>query len=328
MRGHDYDIEKVSEMVTKWLDFRKQHNVDQVRQNILLGELDSPSKFPFSDVLLKYQPQAVICPYAQDKTRSPICVEKYNFSPSEVLKHMTIPQYIEFFIHCLEYKSLIVEQFSEERDNEYLNSLTEEEKLIALDNKDIPGKEPFGQLVGLCVIRDLEGIGFEHIGSQGQEILRTVIGLSSDNYPELLSICYVVNSPWIFNTIWWFIQGLLAPKTVAKISLSGGDFKVKLLENIDPENIPNLVGGPYNVEKSNTTPFLFNQKYFYPDMSEEDINKLSQSVHELLLNNQTKNQESSSAVAVHGVDSTTSTSDLVVDNKGLVSVKEDSGSGI
>ena len=231
LRGHNYDVEKVCEMFTKWLDWRQENKINEIRENILLGGLDSPSKFPFS-ILLEHQPQAVICPYAQDKLRSPICVEKFNFSPSEIIKHVPMQDFYVFLKYSLEYKALILEQFSEERDNEYLNSLTDEERLIALDNKDIPGKEPFGQLVGLCVIRDLEGIGFEHIGSQGQEILRTVIGLSSDNYPELLSICYVVNSPWIFNTIWWFIQGLLAPKTVAKISLSGGDFKVKLLENI------------------------------------------------------------------------------------------------
>lgn len=166
LRGHDYDVDKVCNMMIKWLDWRRDNKIDDIRQQIVLGGLDSPSKFPYSDIVLKYQPQAVILPFAQDKQRTPICVEKFNFSPSEVLQHMSIPQYIDFFIHCLEYKSLIVEQFSEERDNEYINSITDEkEKEVALGFTDSPDYPPYGCLVGLCVIRDLEGIGFEHIGN-------------------------------------------------------------------------------------------------------------------------------------------------------------------
>lgn len=46
--------------------------------------------------------------------------------------------------------------------------------------------EPYGIIVGTCVIRDLEGLGFEHVGSRGQEIVKAVVGISSDNYPGKL----------------------------------------------------------------------------------------------------------------------------------------------
>lgn len=319
LRGHDYHIEKVCEMVSKWLDFRKEHKVDEIRQNILLGGLDSPSKFPYADLVLKYQPQAVICPDALDNNKCPICVEKFNFSPSEVLKHITIPQYVIFFIHCLEFKSLICEQLSETRDQEYLNSLSEEHKAIALGDKDSDIVPAYGTLAGLCVIRDLEGIGFEHAGSQGQSILRSVISLASDNYPEMLSKCYVINSPWIFNTLWWFIQGLLAPKTVAKVSVSGTDFKDVLLKGMPAENIPNLIHGPYPVESSNTHGYSFNKQFFCPDMSDDDINALCKELHDKLAV-----APADSVASPTPTDSSTSTTA----NPVAASQKETGGSGI
>jgi hypothetical protein len=282
LRGHNnLDIEKVSHMITKFLDWRKEHKVDEIRQNILLGGLDSPSKFPYSELVLELQPQCVMCPYAQNKEKSPIYVEKFSFSPTKMLKHMTTTQFFEFFTYCLEYRSLILEQFSEERDNEYINSLkTEEEKNIALSDKDVPGHEPYGTLVGLCIIRDLDGIGFEHVGSFGQEIVGKAIAIFGDNYPELVQKCYFINSPWIFNALWWFIHGLISKRSADKIVLIGHDYKHILLEGIDECNIPNLVGGPYCVADSNITPFVFNKQYFYPDMSEEEINELSRQLHE------------------------------------------------
>jgi len=42
-------------------------------------------------------------------------------------------------------------------------------------------------------------VGFRHLGSDGQEIIKTVVSLSSDNYPELLRKCIMINTPWVFT---------------------------------------------------------------------------------------------------------------------------------
>ena len=59
----------------------------------------------------------MIAPDACDKTGAPICVDQYNFSPSEVLSKLTVPEYLNFIIHCLEYKMLIVEQLSDQKEH-------------------------------------------------------------------------------------------------------------------------------------------------------------------------------------------------------------------
>lgn len=38
-------------------------------------------------------------------------------------------------------------------------------------------EEPYGKILHTCVVRDLSGIGLAHLGRDGQEILRAVIGM-------------------------------------------------------------------------------------------------------------------------------------------------------
>jgi len=57
------------------------------------------------------------------------------------------------------------------------------------------------------------------------------------------------------------MSGLLAAKTVAKISLYGGDYKAEIAKEIPPEHLPALVGGPYTGFQQ-YTPFPFDTSYF------------------------------------------------------------------
>jgi len=237
LRGHDHNVDKATEMMQKFLIWRKDNNVDAIRTAILSG-LDHPLKFPCGEKILGLIPQIVITPHACDKVGSPICVDQYDFSPSAVLKEISIEQYIQFVIHTLEYRSLIVEQLSEERERVFLASLPDAspERLEALE-------QPYGVLVNTCVIRDLKGVGFEHIGSQGQEIIRAVIGVSSDNYPELMRKCFMINTPWLFNTLWYFIKGLLASRTIAKVSVMGSSYLDEIKKEISADCLPDMAGG-------------------------------------------------------------------------------------
>jgi len=188
LRGHDYDIEKVITMMSKFLEWRKDNKVDEIRQHILLGGRNKPTDFPRAEVILDLVPQIVLCSYARDKSNSPICIEKFNWSPTVVFQTLTLPEYIEFLIYALEYKSMVAEQISEELDRKYLDSLSPAERTRAESDDPNINIPPYGALVGLCVIRDLEGVGFDHIGARGQEIVSAIIKMSSDNYPGTYSV--------------------------------------------------------------------------------------------------------------------------------------------
>ena len=66
----------------------------------------------------------------------------------------SIEDYVKYTIFTLEFRSMVLEQLSEER----------ERKLRALKMSE----EVAGIVVRTCVIRDLAGLGFEHISKQGQ----------------------------------------------------------------------------------------------------------------------------------------------------------------
>jgi hypothetical protein len=251
LQGHEYNVEKASEMYGKFLNWRKENKINDIRHSILSGGLDHPTKFPFADTVLSLMPSLAISPDACDKKGSPICVDQYDFEPSEVLEKIGVPNYIVFAIHVLEYKSIILEQMSEHRDREYLASLPDDESRAAAEyipsyvdgTPTEPETEAWGNICTTLVIRDLGGVGFRHLGSTGQDIIKSVVAISSDNYPELMRRCFMINTPWVFTSIWYLIKGWIAAKTVAKVSLLGGSYMTEFLEEIDEDNIPEMCGG-------------------------------------------------------------------------------------
>ena len=108
----------------------------------------------------------------RDEFGCPIVFEQYNFSPSEVLTQISLEDYVIFTIYSMEYRSLIVEQLSEEEERRKVKALMEKRDA----GEDLSATEPYGTLYRICIIRDLSGVGFEHLGSQGQEIIKTILG--------------------------------------------------------------------------------------------------------------------------------------------------------
>lgn len=241
LKGHDYDLDVTCDFISKYILWRKENNIDSIRNEILRGGCDHPSKFPHGHRVMRLIPQIVIDHDIRDRFDCPIVFEQYNFRPAEVLAEISLEEYVEFIKYSLEFRSLILEQLSEEQERKKYESL------VARQNagEDISNEEPYGTLCYVCIIRDLNGVGFDHLGSQGQEIIKAVIGIATPNYPELMRKCHLVNAPWLFNTVWWVIKGWLATKTIEKIGVLGSSFLEYLKADIAVENIPAAVGGEH-----------------------------------------------------------------------------------
>ena len=56
---------------------------------------------------------------------------------------------------------------------------------------------------------------------------------------------FIINAPWIFDTVWNLVKMWMDEVTVNKIKIfkSGKDYKSALFEYIDPSNIPFSIGG-------------------------------------------------------------------------------------
>lgn len=112
---------------------------------------------------------------ATDRNGQPIMLEHYDFSPAELFKQLSLEEYVEFFIYCMEYRSMILEQLSEVKEREYLKEFPKE--------SDRP--DGYGVILMNCSIRNLKGVSMSHLSSDGRALLSkcveigtgTVIGL-------------------------------------------------------------------------------------------------------------------------------------------------------
>ena len=180
LRGHNHDLNKACQMIEKFLNWRTTNNIDKIRENIVSGIADKPSKFPKGELILQLIKQVVILPSVCDNRGMPICIDQYAFSPIQVLTKVSLEEYIEFTKYALEYRQLILEQMSEEREREVIASRTAAKEI----GQAVDESQPYGVIVLTCVIRDLAGITMESMGSKGQEIVKSVIAVSGYNYPQ------------------------------------------------------------------------------------------------------------------------------------------------
>ena len=63
-------------------------------------------------------------------------------------------------------------------------------------------------------ILDLDGFGMSMINSKTNALLKSVMGVMQDNYPENLGKSYIVNSPFVFTGVWKIVKNFLDEKTV------------------------------------------------------------------------------------------------------------------
>jgi hypothetical protein len=80
-------------------------------------------------------------------------METFDFSPKEMFDAVPMADYLLFLIHTLEYRAIVLEQMSHEREQKYLKEHPKPE-----DRED-----GYGVLVMDYTIRDLKGTIWMHI---------------------------------------------------------------------------------------------------------------------------------------------------------------------
>lgn len=94
--------------------------------------------------------------------------------------------------------------------------------------------------------------------------------VSSRYYPESLKVLFVVNAPMVFVALYRLIETWLDPVTAAKIQVLGTNFKPKLLEHIDADQLPRDYGGTVDFDMLGET------------WSREDCERYFNSCHRVL----------------------------------------------
>lgn len=99
------------------------------------------------------------------------------------------------------------------------------------------------------VMFDLSGFSMKNADNAPVKFL---MAMFEAHYPECLGIVIVHNAPWIFLTVWSVIKNWLDPVVASKIHFTKG--YDQLVELIDPEHIPEYLGGKDTADLSYKPP--------------------------------------------------------------------------
>ena len=87
------------------------------------------------------------------------------------------------------------------------------------------------------------GGGMSVINSQTKALFKIAAKIASDNYPETMGNCFIVNAPMMFSGIWKIAKGFIDEKTRKKIEVKGGNYFKTLLEYASEDQLPEFLGG-------------------------------------------------------------------------------------
>lgn len=147
LRANQLRMDDTVTMYSKFLAWRKANDVDGIRQDIIQGNKDTPFKFPNGKRIIELAPQIVISAVACDKQLQPLALEQYGFSPKDILQNVSREDYLRFLTYALEYRTLVMEQLSHEREQAYLAAHPDEADRV----------DGYGVVVMDFTIRDLKG---------------------------------------------------------------------------------------------------------------------------------------------------------------------------
>jgi len=236
IRGHQ-EFDKIVLMYGNYLKWRKSSGADVIRERIRLENLNRPELFPNGEGFLSVSPQIIIAADATDNVGNLITFETFDYSPSTLLAKYSIDQWNEWISYTMQYKQMVLEQVSEQR----------ERALLAEHGGNPPctPEKGYGIILQCTGIRCLKGIGMEYLGSDAKAIIKSSVAICQDNFPEMLYKTHMVQAPWVFNTLWYFLKGFVDPRTISKVNMHGYNFLPEVIKDIPLESVPKHFGGKY-----------------------------------------------------------------------------------
>jgi len=98
-------------------------------------------------------------------------------------------------------------------------------------------------------ILDVRGVGLGQVAGPNSRLIKKILSISQDNYPELMGRMFVINAPAVFKVIFSLFKPLIGARTQKKVEVHGRHYRDKLLAFADSAQLPRDVGGssPYTI---------------------------------------------------------------------------------
>ena len=206
LRARKFDLEKTMEMFKKFLQWRIDMKVDEIRESYQMENLVQ---------IKKLYPHGY---HKTDKQGRPIYIELYDKTDVKGLfKITTEDKMVKYYI----------KQY--ERQIKYIFPAC-----------SAVVKRPVEQS---CTVLDANGIGITSLFGPIKGFVKLASDIGQDYYPEMLGKMTIVNVGFLFRAVWSLVKSFIDPKTQNKINLLKSTYKDDLLVLIDEENLPHFFGG-------------------------------------------------------------------------------------
>ena len=206
LRARKFDLEKTMEMFKKFLQWRIDMKVDELRESYEMENLIA---------IKKLYPHGY---HRTDKEGRPIYIELYDKTDVKALfKITTEDKMVKYYI----------KQY--ERQIKYIFPAC-----------SAAVKRPVEQS---CTVLDANGIGITSLFGPIKGFVKLASDIGQDYYPEMLGKMTIVNVGFLFRAVWSMVKAFIDPKTQNKINLLKSTYKDDLLALIDEENLPSFFGG-------------------------------------------------------------------------------------
>jgi len=205
LRARKFDLTKALQMWSNFIKWRQENNIDEIDQ------------FAFTELeeVKKHYPHSY---FRTDRKGRPIYIERVGqLKLQNLFKVTTQDRLVKYY--CQSYERLLKDIF--------------------------PGcSKAAGQPVAqTCTILDLKGGSMSMMSSQVYNFVQLASKLGQDYYPEILGQMFIVNAPMLFTGVWAVIKPWIDEKTRNKIKILGSKYEKELFEVIDPQNLPDFLGG-------------------------------------------------------------------------------------